>query len=68
PRRVEVIEPTVVTVAPWDGAAPGDEVAVFGHDALYSATDLAELVDTIGEEIALRVSPAIERVYTSTRA
>ncbi|WP_295780436.1 alanine racemase [uncultured Microbacterium sp.] len=68
PRRVEVIEPTVVTVAPWDGAAPGDEVAVFGHDALYSATDLAELVDTIGEEIALRVSPAIERVYISTRA
>ncbi|PVE65361.1 alanine racemase [Microbacterium testaceum] len=68
PRRVEVIEPTAVTVAPWDGAAPGDEVAVFGRDALYSATDLAELVDTIGEEVALRVSPVIERVYISSRS
>lgn len=63
-RSVEVIEPATTALAPWDGARVGDEIAVFGREALHSATDLAELVDTIGEEIALRVSPSLPRVYT----
>lgn len=62
-RRVEAIGPTSITVAAWDTAKEGDELVIFGRDALTSATDLAELVDTIGEEIALRVSPAVPRVY-----
>lgn len=63
PRRVEAIGPTRTTLAPWDDATPGDEIVVFGRGARNSATDLAELIDTIGEEIALRVSPVVPRVY-----
>lgn len=63
PRRVVAIGPTSLAVAPWDCAEVGQEVVVFGRGAVCSATDLAELVGTIGEEIALRVSPTIARVY-----
>lgn len=63
PRRVEAIRPTETIIAPWDGAAPGDEIALFGAGARYGVTDLAELIDTIGEEVALRVSPVVRRVY-----
>ena len=63
PRRVEAIGATSTALAPWDDARVGNEITVFGRGALRSATDLAELIDTIGEEIALRVSPSIPRVY-----
>ena len=63
PRRVEAIGATSTALAPWDDARVGDEITVFGRGASRSATDLAELIDTIGEEIALRVSPSIPRVY-----
>jgi alanine racemase len=62
-RRVEAVAATTTVLAPWDGADLGDEIVVFGRGALNSATDLAELVDTIGEEIALRVSPSLPRIY-----
>lgn len=52
-----------MTVDGWPGAQPGDEVVVFGASGV-SATDLAERIDTIGEEILLRVSPRIPRRYT----
>ncbi|WP_285137407.1 alanine racemase [Microbacterium sp. lyk4-40-TSB-66] len=64
PRSLEVIDATHSVVAPWEGARRGDEITVFGRGALHSATDLAEMIDTIGEEIALRVSPSLPRVYT----
>jgi alanine racemase len=53
-------------VASWPGAGAGDTVAIYGPGAAgeVSATDLAELIGTIGEEIALRVSPLVERRYT----
>lgn len=63
-RRVRTITPSRATVDPWPGAAVGDEVAVFGAGAPCSATDLAERLDTIGEEVALRVSPLLPRRYT----
>lgn len=49
----------------WVGAAPGNVVRIYGDGALgeSSATDLAEAIGTIGEEIALRVSRLIPRVY-----
>lgn len=52
-------------VEAWPGASTGDVVAVYGPgDASESsATDLAELIGTIGEEIAVRVSPLVPRVY-----
>ena len=68
PRRVEAITPTETVLAPWPGATPGEEIALFGPDALHDATDLAELVDTIGEEIALRVSPTVPRLFVAAEA
>lgn len=65
PRRVRTIEETSTVIEGWPDAALGDEVAVFGAGAVSTATDLAEAIDTIGEEIALRVSPIIPRHYTS---
>ena len=50
------------TVGPWPRTAVGDEVTVFGPDAA-SATDLAEAIGTVGEEILVRVSPLVPRVY-----
>jgi alanine racemase len=49
----------------WPDAAPGDVVVIYGPGdrGESSATDLAEAIDTIGEEIALRVSPLVTRVY-----
>ena len=46
-------------------AAVGDEVAVFGPGSLgeSSPTTLAEAIGTVGEEIMVRVSPLIPRVY-----
>ena len=46
----------------WPEALLGDEVVVYGDGAL-SATDLGEAIGTIGEEIAVRVSPLIAREY-----
>jgi alanine racemase len=60
--RIGDVESDVVA---WSGAASGDEVVVYGpgdRDEL-TATGLAESIDTIGEEIALRVSPAVPRSY-----
>jgi alanine racemase len=40
----------------------GDEFTVFGAGG-SSATDLAEAIGTVGEEIVLRISPLVPRVY-----
>lgn len=65
PRRVRGIDAITTTVDGWPDAAVGDTIIVFGRGGLASATDLAELIDTIGEEIALRVSPIVPRRYTT---
>jgi len=59
---VEDIGPFHTSVSPWPHAAVGDDVTVFGPDAA-SATDLAETIGTVGEEILVRVSPLVPRVY-----
>ena len=46
----------------WPEALIGDEVVLYG-DGAASATELAEALGTIGEEIALRVSPLVIREY-----
>ncbi|MFB7891098.1 alanine racemase [Microbacterium sp. NPDC056044] len=53
-------------VVAWSGASVGDIVTVYGPGGAgeSTATDLAEIIGTIGEEIALRVSPLVERRYT----
>jgi alanine racemase len=65
PRRVRRIDAVAMTVDGWPDASVGDTAIVFGRGGVASATDLAELIDTIGEEIALRVSPVVPRRYTT---
>jgi alanine racemase len=62
---IRAIGVTETTVDAWPSAAIGDEVVVYGpgDDSESTATDLAESIDTIGEEIALRVSPGVPRRY-----
>ncbi|MBW9094682.1 alanine racemase [Microbacterium jejuense] len=66
-RRLELVGETRSVVETWPGAAVGDTVTVFGPglQGEGSSTDLAELIGTIGEEIAVRVSPLVPRVYES---
>lgn len=49
-------------VETWPGARIGDEVVIYGSGA-SSSTDLGELIGSIGEEIAVRISPLVERRY-----
>jgi alanine racemase len=65
PRRVLAID-TRTRIEGWPDAAAGDTVVVYGpaETGASSVTDLAESIDTIGEEIALRISPLIPRVYS----
>ncbi|MFE6733668.1 alanine racemase [Microbacterium sp. NPDC057650] len=48
----------------WPGASVGDVVTVFGRGAQgdQDATALAERIDTVGEEILLRLTPRVRRV------
>lgn len=48
----------------WPHARVGDEVIVFGPGAAgeADATALAERIDTVGEEILTRLTPAVRRV------
>jgi len=64
-RALLAVRETTLTVATWPGAAVGDEVAVFGPGTLGepSVTTLAEAIGTVGEEIIVRVSPLVPRVY-----
>lgn len=64
PRRVRSID-TVTVVESWPDAAPGDTVTVYGpgESGESTATTLGEAIGTIGEEIALRVSPLVRREY-----
>jgi alanine racemase len=55
------IEAGHTTLGEWASAAPGERVVVFGAGGA-SATDLAETIDTVGEEILVRVSPLVPRV------
>ncbi len=54
---------THTRVDAWADAATGAEVTVFGRGGA-SATDLAEAIDSVGEEILVRVSPLVPRVYS----
>ncbi|GAA5027105.1 alanine racemase [Microbacterium fluvii] len=62
-RMLHAVDATASTVDGWPGATAGDEVVVLGAGAELSATDAAERIGTIGEEIALRISPLVRREY-----
>ncbi|REJ05619.1 hypothetical protein DY023_10015 [Microbacterium bovistercoris] len=51
-------------VEAWPAASEGDLVTVFGRGAQgeQDATALAERIDTVGEEILLRLTPRVRRV------
>jgi alanine racemase len=65
-RRLGPVGGAQSLVDAWTGAAAGDVVTIYGPGGSGegTATDLAEVIGTIGEEIAVRVSPLIPRVYT----
>lgn len=64
-RRLLAVGATESIVELWPGAEPGDIVTLYGpgERGESTTTDLAETIDTIGEEIAVRVSPLIARVH-----
>jgi len=65
PRALLAVDADSAQVSGWQGAVVGDEVEIFGDPAagVPSATDLAEAIDTVGEEILLRLSPRVPRVW-----
>lgn len=65
-RRVLDIGGDSMTIEAWDGARVGQQVVVFGLGAQgeSDATALAERIDSVGEEIITRLTPAVRRVIT----
>lgn len=61
-RAIREVSEFDTLVERWPGVASGDDVTVFGGSGA-SATDLAEAIDTVGEEILVRVSPLVPRRY-----
>ena len=59
------IGPATMLIDPWPGAAVEDEVYLFGPGTRgeSSVTTLAEAIGTVGEEIIVRVSPLVPRIY-----
>lgn len=66
PAVVRDVDLGAVIVDVWPGAAVGDRVRLFGpgDQGEPSATDLAERIGTVGEEILTRLSPRVRRVVT----
>lgn len=62
PRALLRVDGLESVVERWPEALLGDEVTFYGEGA-PSATDLAEAIDSIGEEIAVRISPLVSREY-----
>ncbi|MFE6994812.1 alanine racemase [Microbacterium sp. NPDC057659] len=64
PRLLRAVGPMVSTVDAWPGASEGDTVTLFGRGSQgeQDATALAERIDTVGEEILLRLTPRVRRV------
>ena len=61
--RVLRVGRTWTEISAEENTRTGQSVTVFGADGV-SATDLAERIDTVGEEILTRVSPLIVRRYS----
>ena len=63
-RRLREIGAMTSLVNSWPGAAEGDHITVFGRGSRgeLDATALAERIDTVGEEILLRLTPRVTRV------
>ncbi|UWF78659.1 alanine racemase [Microbacterium sp. EF45047] len=66
-RELTRIDELRSSVRGWPGAAPGQEVRLFGPGAHGEpdATALAERIGTVGEEIVTRLTPAVGRVVTA---
>ncbi|MFD5225550.1 alanine racemase [Microbacterium sp. NPDC058342] len=66
PRGIIRIDGVSTAVETWPRASVGDRVVLFGpgDDGEPDATGLAERIDTVGEEILTRLTPAVARVLT----
>ncbi|MDZ8201805.1 alanine racemase [Microbacterium sp. SSW1-59] len=65
PRHLMTVGVTTSQVRVYPGAMVGDRVTLFGPGTRgeNSATTLAEAIDTVGEELLVRLTPALERRY-----
>ena len=65
-RRLLTVDGATSTVAGYPGARVEDRVYIFGPGAHgeHSATTVAESIDTVGEELLVRLRPGLERSYT----
>ncbi|NYF16176.1 alanine racemase [Microbacterium sp. AK009] len=68
-RRLLVVSGATSDVVSWPGAVVGDHVTVYGDPERdeETATSLAEMIGSIGEEVAVRVSPLVPRRYRGLR-
>ncbi|MDE0545465.1 alanine racemase [Microbacterium sp. C7(2022)] len=66
-RRVIHVGESESMIESWPGADVGETVLIFGPGTHGegSATDIAEALNTIGEEVVVRVSPRVARLYES---
>lgn len=60
---VDQVHLETLLLRPWAGQAVGDEVTLFGRGGIDSATDIAERIGTIGEELVLRISDEVPRRF-----
>ncbi|WP_087130269.1 alanine racemase [Microbacterium esteraromaticum] len=63
-REILEVDGASTAVEAWPGAHIGQRIIVFGTgaDGEADATALAERIDTVGEEILTRLTPAVRRV------
>lgn len=63
-RPILAVDGASMLVAPWDGAEAGQRAVIFGPGSQGEpdATALAERIDTVGEEIITRLTPAVRRL------
>jgi alanine racemase len=60
---IEAVGPDEILLRAGSTSNVPEEVAVFGPEPAHSATHLAERIDSIGEELLVRLSPLVPRRY-----
>ncbi|MDZ8274365.1 alanine racemase [Microbacterium aquimaris] len=65
PRKLVSVGVATSLIATYPDARVGDRVRVFGPGTHgeHSATTLAETIDTVGEELLVRLRPGLPRIY-----
>lgn len=62
-RMIRDVGEVTTDIEPWPHARVGQFVSLWGRRAAWTATDLADALGTVGEEVVLRVAPGLARTY-----